>query len=394
MLNSHISNKDSRSKENLTTWTIIDLDLEISRDLVEDRADNSLVRTETMQDRDRGGNKIVVLVDKTSSTMTTLVEDRTTSEDPMMTETTLVLHLKDSQKLLMMIMVLLDNSNREETTLEDRTASEDNKVTTLVLVLVSLKLLEMIMVHLVSLITLVVEVKTALEDSKIIMVLLISLRLLVMIMVHLGSRVEITLEDNMGVITLVDNKVEITLEDNRGVITLEDNQVATTLEVSRLEIILVGKRESIILVRILASLLMKNMEHLANHQTLEGSRMVITLGNNWGGITLEGNRMIILLVDRKVAITLVRILANLQRLDMEHLVEVNHRTLEDKKVTAILVSKEVTTLEANRVVTISEDKLPMTTDCLVKEFNLDRTIKEALLLATKISVQLSILKML
>lgn len=271
LINSHISK---------------DLDLVISRDLVEDRVDNSLVRTETMEDRDR----TVVLVDRTSSTMTTLVEDRITSEDPMITETTLVLHSEDSQGLLMMIMVLLDNSNREEITLEDRTASEDNKVTTLVLVLVSLKLLEMSMVHRVSLITLLVEVKTALEDSKIIMVLLVSLRLLVMIMVHLDSRVEITLEDN------------------------------------RME------------------------------------------------ITLEGNRIIILLV--------------------EHMVEINHRTLEDNKVTEILVSKEVTTLEANRVVTISEVKLPLTTDFLLKEFNLDRTIKEALLLVTKISVQLSILKML
>lgn len=135
--------------------------------------DNSLVRAEIKEARGEEGNKIIVLEDnqiienRTSSIMTTLMADRTTSEDLMMTETTSTIHLDSSQNLLMMIMVLLDSSSKEETVLEDRSGSEDKKV----IPLVSLKLLLRTMVHLVSLITLVVVVKTALEDNKITMVL-------------------------------------------------------------------------------------------------------------------------------------------------------------------------------------------------------------------------------
>ena len=177
LTNSLISNKGSRVKEALTTiritpWTTIDLDLnlEVNRDLV---VDNSLVRAEIKEARGEEGNKIIVLEDnqiienRTSSIMTTLMADRTTSEDLMMTETTATIHLDSSQNLLMMITVLLDSSSKEETVLEDRTGSEDKKV----IPLVSLKLLLRTMVHLVSLITLVVVVKTALEDNKITMVL-------------------------------------------------------------------------------------------------------------------------------------------------------------------------------------------------------------------------------
>ena len=135
--------------------------------------DNSLIRAEIKEARGEEGNKIIVLEDnqiienRTSSIMTTLMADRTTSEDLMMTETTATIHLDSSQNLLMMITVLLDSSSKEETVLEDRTGSEDKKV----IPLVSLKLLLRTMVHLVSLITLVVVVKTALEDNKITMVL-------------------------------------------------------------------------------------------------------------------------------------------------------------------------------------------------------------------------------
>ena len=142
--------------------------------------DNSLVRVEIKgvraeikEAKGEEGNKIIVLEDnqiienRTSSIMTTLMADRTTSEDLMMTETTSTIHLDSSQNLLMMITVLLDSSSKEETVLVDRTGSEDKKVITLV----SLKLLLRTMVHLVSLITLVVVVKTALEDNKITMVL-------------------------------------------------------------------------------------------------------------------------------------------------------------------------------------------------------------------------------
>merc|ERR1719232_709792 len=97
------------------------------------------------------------------------------------------------------------------------------------------------MVHLVSLITLVMVVKTALEDNKITMVLLVSLMLLVMIMVHLDNRVEITLEVSRGKRTLVDSKGRITLVD---------------------------KREEVTLARTHRSLQMRNMEHQASHKTL------------------------------------------------------------------------------------------------------------------------------
>ena len=142
--------------------------------------DNSLVRVEIKgvraeikEAKGEEGNKIIVLEDnqiienRTSSIMTTLMADRTTSEDLMMTETTATIHLDSSQNLLMMITVLLDSSSKEETVLVDRTGSEDKKV----IPLVSLKLLLRTMVHLVSLITLVMVVKTALEDNKITMVL-------------------------------------------------------------------------------------------------------------------------------------------------------------------------------------------------------------------------------
>ena len=75
----------------------------------------------------------------------------------------------------------------------------------------------------------------------------------------------------------------------------------------------------------------------------------------------------------------------------ENIVKVRHKTLEDNRETTTLASKEVTTLEVNKEVIISEVKI---TDSQLKEFNLGRTVQEILLLVTKISVNLSIQKML
>ena len=154
---------------------------------------------------------------------------------------------------------------------------------------------------------------------------------------------------------------------------------------------MVDKREEVTLARTHRSLQMRNMEHQASHKTLADIKEAITSGDNRREITLEDNKMVTTLGASRVVTTLVKILLSQQMLDMEHLVKVRHKTLEDIRVTTILASKEVTTLEVNKAVIISEVKIA---DSQLKEFNLDRTVQEILLLVTKISVNLSIQKML